>query len=625
MTAFSFTREKINEGELRKQLQDPAAGGYASFEGWVRNHNEGLPVRHLEYEAFEPLAIKEGERIVEEAIKRFGIEHAACVHRIGDLAIGEMAVWVGASARHRAEAFAACRYIIDEVKHRVPIWKKEHYQNGDSGWVNCERCAAPVTDDAARSLDQSHDHNVHRHAHGAHQHEDATLRQGETFSPAVASALGYSHGHSHQADDTGSAAGANSRSRGQHHTGAAALAVTHARMGAPVPDYSRQMALKEVGAGGQAKLRASRVLVIGCGGLGVPVISYLAGAGIGRLALVDSDHLEPSNLHRQTMYALADVGKLKADLAADRVRALNPDVDVRAYTTRLNALNAPDLIAQHDLVIDCTDNFSTKFLLNDYCVQLGKPVVFASVYQYEGQLQIVQPGSACLRCVWPEATRDGIVGNCSEAGVLGPVPGIFGGLQTFEAMKLLLGLPGQLGDEVLVLDLLTLTTARVRTKRASTCPDHAISRAIAAQSAAVAQANAAAAHTGHGGSSGQRDPAGGHSEATAHLTGDHAATSPLELSFDTLDQAHDSGFDIVDIREPQELAETPTPSAFARSLPMAQLLHGQPPFKPTRKTVLVCASGRRSLAATEELRERGIADVYSLRGGVKGLQARLVT
>ena len=143
MAAFSFTRERINESELRKQLQDPAAGGYASFEGWVRNHNEGLPVRHLEYEAFEPLAIKEGERIVAEAIKRFGIEHAACVHRIGDLAIGEMAVWVGVSARHRAEAFAACRYIIDEVKHRVPIWKKEHYENGDSGWVNCERCAAP--------------------------------------------------------------------------------------------------------------------------------------------------------------------------------------------------------------------------------------------------------------------------------------------------------------------------------------------------------------------------------------------------------------------------------------------------------------------------------------------------
>src|SRR3954471_1047056 len=163
MAAFSFTRETINEGEQRKQLLDPAAGGYASFEGWVRNHNEGLPVRHLEYEAFEPLAIKEGERIVAEAIKRFGIEHAACVHRIGDLAIGEMAVWVGVSARHRAEAFQACRYVIDEVKHRVPIWKKEHYENGDSGWVNCERCAAPTTGDA--------DHSRHAHTHDHHLHD----------------------------------------------------------------------------------------------------------------------------------------------------------------------------------------------------------------------------------------------------------------------------------------------------------------------------------------------------------------------------------------------------------------------------------------------------------------------
>jgi adenylyltransferase/sulfurtransferase len=599
MVAFSFTRERINESELRKQLQDPAAGGYASFEGWVRNHNEGLPVRHLEYEAFEPLAIKEGERIVAEAIKRFGIEHAACVHRIGDLAIGEMAVWVGVSARHRAEAFSACRYIIDEVKHRVPIWKKEHYENGDSGWVNCERCAAPGTEhvEQAPGTDHGHAAGAHDHSHHAHGSSGTTERagadvssnrQGQTLSPAAASAL----------------------------------AGTHARIGAPVPDYSRQMALKEVGAAGQAKLRASRVLVVGCGGLGVPVISYLAGAGIGRLGLIDSDHLEPSNLHRQTMYALADVGKPKAQLAAERVRALNPDVDVRAYTTRLDALNAPDLIAQHDLVIDCTDNFSTKFLLNDYCVQLGKPVVFASVYQYEGQLQIVQPGSACLRCVWPEATRDGIVGNCSEAGVLGPVPGIFGGLQAFEAMKLLLDLPGRLKDELLVFDLLTLTTSRVRTKRASSCPEHAISRATATQAAAVAQANAAAASVAtRGASPNQLGQIGSHGAPDPS----QAATYPLEVSFDTLDQAYDAGFDIVDIREPHELEEIPTPSAHARSLPMAQLLHGQPPFKPIRKTVLVCASGRRSLAASQELRERGIADVYSLRGGVKGLQARIFT
>ena len=519
---FSFTGQKIDAAPLRTWLLDPAAGCYTCFEGWVRDHNEGHAVRHLEYEAFEPLAVKEGERIVTEAIERFGIQHALCVHRIGDLHIGDMAVWVGVSARHRAEAFAACRYIIDEVKHRVPIWKKEHYENGDSGWVNCERCAAP----------------------GASTHE---------------------HEHEHG-----------------HPQGTSAL---HSHASAPVPDYSRQTALKEVGAAGQAKLRAARVLVIGCGGLGVPVISYLSGAGIGRLGLVDADRLEPSNLHRQTLYALADVGRLKAELAAERVAALNPDVEVRAYAVRLDAGNAADLIGQYDLIIDCTDNFSTKFLLNDCCVQFGKPVIFASVYQYEGQLQIVRPGSACLRCVWPEATRDGIVGNCSEAGVLGPVPGVFGGLQAFEALKLLLNLPGQLNDELLVLDLLTLSTSRVRTKRAASCPEHARSRSPSMQ----------------------------------------ASTADMELAFENLDDALEAGFDIVDIRQPQELREWPTPSSGSRNVPLAELLHGTASFAPGRKTLLVCATGRRSLAATQELRDRGLSEVYSLRGGVKGIRTRLLT
>jgi molybdopterin synthase catalytic subunit len=146
MSVFRFSRTPIDGAELRNELADPASGGYASFEGWVRNHNEGREVRRLEYEAFEELAIKEGERIVEAAIKKFGVAHALCVHRVGSLDIGEMAVWVGVSSGHRGEAFQACRYIIDEVKHRLPIWKKEHYVSGDSGWVNCEQCAAAPHD-----------------------------------------------------------------------------------------------------------------------------------------------------------------------------------------------------------------------------------------------------------------------------------------------------------------------------------------------------------------------------------------------------------------------------------------------------------------------------------------------
>ena len=154
MSSFRFTRQAIDGQALRNELLDLHCGGYASFEGWVRNHNEGHAVTRLEYEAFEPLGLKEGARIVEEAVKRYGVTRALCEHRVGELALGDVAVWVGVSAAHRDEAFKACRFIIDEVKHRVPIWKKEHYVNGDSGWVNCERCAADA---------QAHEHHGHHH------------------------------------------------------------------------------------------------------------------------------------------------------------------------------------------------------------------------------------------------------------------------------------------------------------------------------------------------------------------------------------------------------------------------------------------------------------------------------
>ncbi len=228
------------------------------------------------------------------------------------------------------------------------------------------------------------------------------------------------------------------------------------------------------GAEGQARLRGASVLVVGAGGLGVPVLQYLAGAGVGRLGIVDADRLEPSNLHRQTWYALADCGREKSTLAAERVHALNPEVRVEAHALRLDNSNAERLAAGHDLILDCSDNFATKFLLNDLALRLRKPVLFASVYQYEGQLQLVRgdDASACLRCVWPEATRDGLVGNCAEAGVLGPVPGVFGSLQALEALKLLLGLPGLTPNEMLIFDLVSLNTQRLRARRAADCDAH---------------------------------------------------------------------------------------------------------------------------------------------------------
>jgi len=156
MSSFRFIATPIDGNALRAELRDPHCGGFTCFEGWVRNHNEGQEVRHLEYEAFEALGIREGERIMAEAAQRFGVTQALCVHRVGDLQLGDIAVWVGVAAAHRDEAFKACRFIIDEVKHRVPIWKKEHYVSGDSGWVNCERCAT-------HAHDHRHDHDHHGH------------------------------------------------------------------------------------------------------------------------------------------------------------------------------------------------------------------------------------------------------------------------------------------------------------------------------------------------------------------------------------------------------------------------------------------------------------------------------
>ena len=154
MTKFELSETPLQADQLKDSLRDPAAGGFVSFEGWVRNENEGRTVHRLEYEAYPAMAEKEGQRIVAEAIQRFGLTTALCVHRVGSLEIGDMAVWVGTSSPHRGEAFDACRFIIDQIKVSVPIWKKEHYTDGDSGWVNCERCA-----------EHGHEHSAH-HAHG---------------------------------------------------------------------------------------------------------------------------------------------------------------------------------------------------------------------------------------------------------------------------------------------------------------------------------------------------------------------------------------------------------------------------------------------------------------------------
>jgi len=491
MKPFEFTSTAIDAAALAAPLAADSDGGFASFEGRVRDRNEGRAVTGLDYEAYEELALAEGARIVEAACARHGASSARCVHRLGSLTVGDVAVWVGAAGMHRAEAFAACREIIDEIKHRLPIWKREHYADGARQWVNCEHHATP----------------------------------------------------------------------------AAAF------------DYSRQQALPEVGESGQRRLAAATVVVVGAGGLGCTVLTALAGAGVGTIRIVDHDDVDASNLHRQPLFTPADVGRPKADAAAARLAAFNPSIRVQAHRLRFDGASADALMAGADAVVDCSDNFATKFQVNDAAMRARRPAVIASVYQYEGQLQVVRAdnGGSCLRCQWPDAIRDGLVGNCREAGVLGPVPAVLGGLQAMEVLKLLLGLPGQLRDAVLLLDLLDLGQRRLQAPRHAACAGACVR--IAAPPAPEAE------------------------------------TRSIDVEL-PLTEAAVRGFRIVDIREPWECQAEPMPVAAHESVPLNRLLGGELEIVAGERYLLVCAHGVRSRAAAEALRALGRDNVWSLEGGL---------
>ena len=328
------------------------------------------------------------------------------------------------------------------------------------------------------------------------------------------------------------------------------------------PDYSRQQILKEVGAAGQARLAAARVLVVGAGGLGSPVLQYLAGAGVGCLGIIDGDTLEASNLHRQPLYALADVGQPKSALARAAIAGLNPSVKVESFNERLDAANALSVVSRFDLIVECSDNFHTKFLVNDAAVLAQKSAVFASVYQFEGQLQVYRPesGHACLRCLWPKATLDGVVGNCAEAGVLGPVPGVLGTLQALLALKVLLGLEGQLGGKLLLVDLANVSMLKISAPRCADCKAPACSR----------------------------------------IHGIAPGGANLEVRFASLQEARLAGFTIIDIRNASEVAEQ---GSGVRHIPMQALLADPEPLRSGGPYLLLCASGKRSLTAARELEE----------------------
>lgn len=235
--------------------------------------------------------------------------------------------------------------------------------------------------------------------------------------------------------------------------------------------YSRHILLSGVGGKGQERLLAGRVLIVGAGGLGSPVAMYLAAAGVGTLGIVDDDVVDLSNLQRQVLHGTADVGRSKVDSARETLAALNPDVTVRGHNLRFDAAHAADLIADYDLVVDGTDNFDSKFLIADACHFGKKPYVHAGVLRYEGQLITVLPGqTTCYRCIFQSPPPVGAVPTCAEAGVLGVLPGVMGGLQATEALKYLLGQGDLLTDALLVYDALALSFRRVTVRRNPRCP-----------------------------------------------------------------------------------------------------------------------------------------------------------
>jgi len=341
-------------------------------------------------------------------------------------------------------------------------------------------------------------------------------------------------------------------------------------------DYSRQIRLSEVGEEGQERLGEGKCLVIGAGGLGSPALLYLAAAGVGTIGICDGDRLEASNLHRQPIYQAKDLGKFKAKLASERIQALNPLIQVNAYPFRLTEDNAQELFRSYDLVLDCTDNFRTKFLINDTAFFTQKGVIRASIYQFEGQLQTYLPerGDGCLRCLWEEPPQEGCVGSCQEVGVLGPIPGFFGITQAMEAIKYFLKMPTLGSSEILFTDLIHYDQNKVAFEKKKQCP------------------------------------LCGETPTIQKLT-----TKKLwEIEAKDLRQGH---FELIDIRELEEIEQNPYQNGSYLKMPMSVFEESH--IDPEKKYALFCQSGKRSNYLASTLREKGINNVFSLIGGIQSL------
>jgi molybdopterin/thiamine biosynthesis adenylyltransferase/rhodanese-related sulfurtransferase len=352
--------------------------------------------------------------------------------------------------------------------------------------------------------------------------------------------------------------------------------------------YSRHLLLPEIGAAGQEKLKRAKVLIVGAGGLGSPASLYLAAAGVGTLGIVDHDRVDLSNLQRQLLYATSDVGASKALTAQARLRALNPDITVIAHELELRGDNALELLRPYELVLDGSDRLATRYLVNDACVLLGKPLVSAAIHRFEGQAMSYVPGRGpCYRCLFPESA-EGLVPNCAEAGVLGVLPGMLGALQATEAIKLVLGLGQALIGRLLTYDALAMQWREFRFARREECAVCGTAPTITSQTLI------AAGESGHGPPRALR-------------------LKPRQLQA-RLQEWDAAALAIVDVREPREFSAGHLPGAV--NIPLAGLSERLGEIPPQSSVVFVCRSGNRSQAACELAARAGRAELADLEGGL---------
>jgi len=356
--------------------------------------------------------------------------------------------------------------------------------------------------------------------------------------------------------------------------------------------YSRHLIMPEVGMEGQTKLKAAKVLCIGAGGLGSPLGLYLAAAGVGTLGIVDFDVVDFTNLQRQVIHSTADVGRPKLQSAAEKIKAINPFVEVKPYETRLTSANALELFRDFDMVVDGTDNFPTRYLVNDACVLTGKPNVYGSIFRFEGQVSVFATKEGpCYRCLYPEPPPPGLVPSCAEGGVLGILPGLVGLMQATEAIKLILGAGEPLIGRLVLVDALGMKFRELKLRKNPDCPVCGKHRTI----------TELIDYNQFCGIRGEEKPV--------------SSSNLPEISVEELKRRKDAGEDIfiLDVREPHEYQIS---NLGGYLIPLNDLPKRVHELDSSREIVAHCKMGGRSAKAVDFLRQAGFTKVKNLTGGI---------